>query len=235
MKILAVDTATSSCSVAVAVDGDLLAEITLSRNETHSKHLTGLIRQVIQVAGMTLDEIDGFAVTRGPGSFTGLRIGISTVKGLAAASGRPLVGISSLESLAQQACTGEHPVCSMIDARRGEVYVARYRNKNCVLWPEENEQALVPDQALRSMRGTCVFVGNGAVVYRRIIMDHMGKRAHFAPAIQHIIRAATVAQLAWPRFEAGDTDELERFVPTYLRKSDAELNRQKNMLKSNAP
>jgi len=225
MKILAVDTATSSCSVAVAVDGELLAEITLIRDETHSKHLTSLIRQVIQVAGMSLDEMDGFAVTRGPGSFTGLRIGISTVKGLAAASGRPLVGISSLESLAQQACAGEHPVCSMIDARREEVYVACYRKKNSVLSLEENEQALAPDKVLHSIQGTCVFVGNGAVVYRQIIMDLMGKRAHFAPATQNVIRAATVAQLAWRRFGAGDTDDLARFVPVYLRKSDAELNR----------
>ena len=235
MKILAVDTATSSCSVAVAVDKELLAEITLLRNETHSKHLTGLIQQVIQVAGITLEDIDGFAVTRGPGSFTGLRIGISTVKGLAAASGRPLVGISSLESLAQQGWTGEHPVCSMIDARRGEVYVARYRNKQCVLSPEEIEQAMIPDQALRLIKGMCVFVGNGAVAYRQVIMDLMGKRALFAPAVQHIIRAATVAQLAWPRLDAGDTDDLERFVPTYLRKSDAELNRQKNLLESTGP
>lgn len=232
MKILAVDTATGSCSVAVAVDGELLAEITLVRNETHSRHLTGLIRQVVQVAGVTLSEIDGLAVTRGPGSFTGLRIGISTIKGLAAASGRPLVGISSLETLAQQGSAGEHPVCSMIDARRGEVYVARYRKKNCLLSLEENEQALPPDMALRSIEGTCVFVGNGSVVYRRIIMDLMGERAHFASATQHIIRAATVAQLAWRRFDAGDTDDLTRFVPTYLRKSDAEMNKQKRMPKS---
>lgn len=235
MKILAVDTATGSCSVAVAVDGELLAEITLIRDETHSKHLTGLIRQVIQVAGMSLDEMDGFAVTRGPGSFTGLRIGISTVKGLSAASGRPLVGISSLESLAQQVCAGEHPVCSMIDARREEVYVARYRKRNSVLSLEENEQALAPDKVLHSIQGTCVFVGNGAVVYRRIIMDLMGKRAHFAPATQNVIRAATVAQLAWRRFDAGDTDDLARFVPVYLRKSDAELNRQKSMPQSTGP
>jgi tRNA threonylcarbamoyladenosine biosynthesis protein TsaB len=224
-----VDTATSSCSAAVAVEGELLAELTLVKNETHSKHVTGLIRQLIQVAGVTLDEIDGFAVTRGPGSFTGLRIGISTIKGLAAASGRPLVGISSLETLAQQGCAGEHPICSMIDARRGEVYVARYRKKNCGLSLEENEQALPPDKALRSIEGTCVFVGNGCVVYRRMIMDLMGQRAHFATAAQHIIRAATVAQLAWRRFDAGDSDDLARFAPTYLRKSDAELNKLKSL------
>ena len=100
MRILAVDTATRSCSVAVVDDRTVLAETTVMTDETHSKHLMCLIHQVIQISKIALEDLDGFAVTRGPGSFTGLRIGISTVKGLAASSGKPMVGISSLDTLA---------------------------------------------------------------------------------------------------------------------------------------
>ncbi|MBW2597806.1 MAG: tRNA (adenosine(37)-N6)-threonylcarbamoyltransferase complex dimerization subunit type 1 TsaB [Deltaproteobacteria bacterium] len=92
MKILAVDTATKSCSVAVVQEKSLLAEITTGRKQTHSKHLMEMINRVMGLSGLSLSELDGFAVTRGPGTFTGLRIGISSVKGLSAASGKPIVG-----------------------------------------------------------------------------------------------------------------------------------------------
>ena len=103
MRILAVDTATKSCSVAVTEKGFLAAELTTVSAQTHSKHLLKMIHSVINTAGITISDVDGFAVTIGPGSFTGLRIGISSVKGLAVALDKPVVGVSSLDALAQQA------------------------------------------------------------------------------------------------------------------------------------
>jgi tRNA threonylcarbamoyl adenosine modification protein YeaZ len=100
MKILAIDTATKSCSVAVTDDGSLSAELTTLKNQTHSKHLMELIHSVLEIAGFGVGDLDGLAVTIGPGSFTGLRIGISTIKGLAHALDKPVVGISSLKALA---------------------------------------------------------------------------------------------------------------------------------------
>lgn len=227
MKILAVDTATSSCSVAVADDEELLAEMTIDNGQTHSRHLTVLIRQVIRLAGISLPEIDGFAVTKGPGSFTGLRIGMSTVKGLAVASGRPVVGVPTLESLAMQSGTFNLLVCPLIDARRGEVYFASYRFEQNRLLAQHEEQAALPQNILSEIQEPCVFIGNGAIVYRQNIIEKLGDQAYFAPSGQHIIRGATVALLGQRRIATGDIDEIESLVPTYLRKSDAELNRQR--------
>ena len=121
MRVLAVDTATYSCSVAIT-DGDrLLSETTLVSGETHSRHLASLIEALTQTAGLSLEQMEGFAVSRGPGSFTGLRIGISTVKGLAVAGNRPMVGVSTLAALAWQVGPTDHLICPMIDARRDEV------------------------------------------------------------------------------------------------------------------
>ena len=233
MKILAVDTATTSCSVAVADDEDLLSEMTIDNDQTHSKHLTVLIQEVIRLAGISLSEIDGFAVTKGPGSFTGLRIGMSTVKGLAVASGRPVVGVSTLETLAMQSGSPDLLVCPLIDARRGEVYFAGYRFEQDRLFEQHEPQAVLPQKILSELQQLSVFIGNGAILYRQNIIDNLGDQAYFAPSGQHIIRAATVAMLGHKRFADGDVDEIESLVPMYLRKSDAELNRQKKF-KDNA-
>ena len=108
MKILALDTATKTCSVALTDDGSLAAESTIIKNQTHTKHLMRLIHSVLEISGFGLSDMDGFAVTIGPGSFTGLRIGISTIKGLAQALGKPVVGISSLKALAWQGADPYH-------------------------------------------------------------------------------------------------------------------------------
>ncbi|KPJ77077.1 MAG: hypothetical protein AMJ54_09345 [Deltaproteobacteria bacterium SG8_13] len=223
MMVLAVDTATSSCSVAIA-DGDrLLSEITLVSGETHSRHLAALIETLVQTAGLSLERVEGFAVSQGPGSFTGLRIGISTVKGLAIAGNRPMVGISTLAALAWQVGPTDHTICSMIDARRKEVYAALYH------WSPDGpvqvtaEQVATPEAVLAAIEQPCVFIGSGAAAYRRRIEAAAGRRALFVPAGFHSIRAAAVAILGARRLSAGDPDDVERFVPTYLRRSDAEL------------
>jgi tRNA threonylcarbamoyladenosine biosynthesis protein TsaB len=225
MKIIAFDTATESCSVALVEQSRLLAEISLINTETHSRHLASLIRDVCRLAGIELGDIDGYAVTRGPGSFTGLRIGISTAIGLAQASGKPLAGVSTLHTLAAQATAPLQSVCPMIDARRGEVYFSTYRHVEHDLIAQQPEQVSRVQDAIETISEPCIFIGSGAALYQAEISDRMGEAAQFASKINHIIRAATVATLAQKKLVGGETDDVMNFRPTYLRKSDAKINK----------
>jgi tRNA threonylcarbamoyladenosine biosynthesis protein TsaB len=184
-----------------------------------------MIRLVIKHSGLNLSDLNGFAVTRGPGSFTGLRIGISSVKGLAAAQGKPIVGVSSLDALARQVSCSPYLICSFIDARREEVYSSRYRFKDGNLKKEGKEQVISPADALDEINEPCIFVGSGAVLYQKAIKDKLGEYAYFAQMDENTIRASTVARLSMNRFESNDTDDTETFVPKYLRKSDAQITR----------
>jgi tRNA threonylcarbamoyladenosine biosynthesis protein TsaB len=224
MIILAVDTATTSCSVAIIDKKCVLAEVTLLREETHTKHLMDMIHTAIGFSGLKLSDLDGFAVVRGPGSFTGLRIGITTVKGLAAGLKKPLVGISSLETLAMQASHSPYLICPLLDARRGEVYFSRYRLIEGRLNEEAKEQVCAPENAIRDINEACIFVGNGALLYQKMLSSMMGDSAFFVPMPQNTIKASTVAFLSLNKFQNKDTDDIDRFIPHYIRKSDAELN-----------
>jgi len=224
MRILAVDTTTTSCSVAIVDQTSLLSEFTIDREETHSKHLMDMIKAVMTMAGLNFSDLDGFAVTRGPGSFTGLRIGISTIKGLVVASEKPVVGISSLETLAFQVSYSRDLICPILDARKGEVYFSRYRFLNGHLKKQTKERVAPPDKAVDDLNESCLFVGNGALLYKEMILEKMGEFASFAPMIQNTIRALTIAYLSMAKFENNDTDDIEKILPNYIRKSDAELN-----------
>jgi tRNA threonylcarbamoyladenosine biosynthesis protein TsaB len=224
MKILALDTATQSCSVAVTDEGSLSAELTIIKSQTHSKHLMELIHSVLGIAGFGVADLDGLAVTVGPGSFTGLRIGISTLKGLAHALDKPAVGISSLEALAWQCAQTPYLICPLLDARKGEVYGATYCFNEDQLIQKTSARAMIPEAVAEDIKSPCVFIGTGARLYRQDIVAAAGSLAHFVPEDQNMIRASSVAFLSMPRFEANDTDEIAGLVPHYIRKSDAELN-----------
>jgi tRNA threonylcarbamoyladenosine biosynthesis protein TsaB len=229
MKILAADTATKSCSVAV-INGEVVcAELTTVNVQTHSKHLLEMIHTVTQMAGLPITELDGFAVSIGPGSFTGLRIGISSIKGFALAFDKPVVGISSLEALAQQTVPGSYLVVPCLDARKGEIYFAHYRFVKGLLTKEKEEVVLPPDQVIKDIFEPCVFVGSGVQVYQDLIRQELGANALIAQPNCHIIRASTVAYLGMKRLENDDVDDINALVPHYIRKSDAELNFAKRM------
>ena len=224
MKILAVDTATKSCSVGIVDKDALLVELILSTGQTHSKHLTEMIDRAIGLSGLTISALDGFAVTMGPGSFTGLRIGISSVKGLVVGTGKPLVGVSTLDALAMQAAFSSHLVCPLLDARKGEVYFSRYRFVDGTLKKELVEGVYAPLKVVDDINEPCLFIGDGALLYKNAIIRKMGKLAHFVPPGQNAIRASTVAYIAMDRFVKKETDDVAHFVPHYIRKSDAEKN-----------
>lgn len=230
MKILAVDTATRSCSVALTEDDRLLAEFTLVRRQTHSRHLAVLIDHLLQQCDLKPDAVDGFAVTHGPGSFTGLRIGLSTVKGMAEAIGRPMAGVSTLAALAMQVGPCPQPVCPIIDARRKEVYVGGYRFENGLPTAEFDERAVRPESVPLLFSEPCIYIGDGALLYRDRLLRPGRSDVVLAPDAAHVLRAGTVAALAWHQFRAGRGQDPGDFVPVYLRKSDAERNRHRNTI-----
>lgn len=227
MNLLAVDTASKSCSVAILRDGIPVAELFLESGETHSKHLMPMVASVTHQAAVSLSEIDAYAVTTGPGSFTGLRIGISAVKGLAAAAGKAVAGVSALEALAFQFPWIGERICGMMDAKRGEVYFSVLQPKSGGFEVEVEERVTPPREALSRIQGVCLFVGDGAVAYRDLIVSEMGSRARFARPFQNSIRASAVGCLGMQKLERGKGSAAQDLQPVYLRRSDAEIQRDK--------
>jgi tRNA threonylcarbamoyladenosine biosynthesis protein TsaB len=201
----------------------LLAELTKANIKTHSRHLMDLIKTVCLTADLRVGDVDGFAVTIGPGSFTGLRIGISTIKGLAFSLAKPVAGVSSLDALAWQCAQSAYLICPLLDARKKEVYACRYRFKNNELKRDVSEKVISPTEAVSGIREPSIFVGNAAQMYRENISAELGDLAHFASRGQHTIRASSIAWLSITGFYRKQTEDVALLVPHYIRKSDAEI------------
>lgn len=221
MKILAVNTATPCCGVAVVNGETVSAHVVINSHETHARQLLPLIDETLKKCRLTVSDLDGFAAVRGPGSFTGLRIGISTIKGLAAACNKPLAGISSLDALAYPFSDCACPICALIDARKHEVYACWYRYTNNRLEKLTAEEVLAPDKAAGKFNGPCLFVGTGAEAYRTAIEKTAGGDARFALPFQNDIRPEVIAHLGIQRLRDSDTDPLDSFAPIYIRPPDA--------------
>ena len=219
MKLLAIDTATTSCSVALVVDQAIRAERTVASGQTHNRHLMAMVAGVLAQGALRLDDVDLLAVTRGPGSFTGLRIGMATVQALALAAAKPVVAVSSLEALAVQAAVADGVVAAMVDARRGEVYSATYRVKDGQVVQLAPEAVLKPAAAVRRVPVPCRLVGSGARTYAVELGALLGAGACLAPPEMNILTASNVARLA--RRQADQAVAPERLVPCYLRPADA--------------
>lgn len=232
MRLLAIDTATEVCGIGLWMDGDMRAELSLAHGQTHARHLMAGIQAVLELAGVALTDVEALAVTHGPGSFTGLRIGLSTVKGLAMAMNRPAVGISSLEALAFQAEGTEDLICPMIDARRKEVYWSLYRRTAQGLEPMEPEQVGPAVGAATRIKAPCQFIGSGARVYRNLLEGTLAVPGRWSPDDHSAIRVSAVARLAVQRLEGDTAYDINALRPAYLRRSDAELNARRNRSKA---
>ncbi len=225
-SLLAVDTATEICGIALAIDGRIETELILDRGVTHTRSVLSAIDAVLGIAGLSTEDIDAYAVTRGPGSFTGLRIGISTVKGLALATAKPLVGISSLEVLAHQASGRADLICPVMDARRREVYWTLYQRTAEGLTAIMEERVGAVAEMTACIDKECEFVGNGVPTYRHELKTSLKHPAHLTDQEGNALRPAVLARLAWQRLQRGETEDIRTFAPVYLRKSDAELHRE---------
>lgn len=239
MFVLALDSATLAASAAVITAEKLVAERFINTKLTHSETLLPIIQQVLLDAGITPQELGGIAVTCGPGSFTGLRIGLAAAKGLAQVLECPLVGIPTLDALAFNLVGSKGLICPILDARKQQVYTALYRSNSgnygsgegastsFVLERLTEYQALSVNELTDLLTGykelgTVTFLGDGVPVYGEILQNALGERALMATRANNWLRAASVAELGLRRIRAGEDDHWSRLNPMYLRASEAE-------------
>lgn len=224
MKILAIDTSTPVGSLALLNNKQIMAEWTLQSSQTHNRRLLGTIDFLLQQLGWSVRQVDAFAVTKGPGSFTGLRIGLTTVKTLAWSLDRPYVGISSLEALAAPFEFSRQPLCTVLDARKKEVYYAVYRlNGQERLTPVGPHEVGPPDRIADLIQEPTLFCGDGWLLYEPLLRDRLGSLAIPTPPPYHTIRAGFVGELARRKLAAGEGDDPLTSAPLYVRPSEAEL------------
>lgn len=225
MRILGIDTSTMVGSIAVTDGYQLLSEYILRVDETHSSRLVPAIDQVLRDAGLQIGDMDGLAVSQGPGSFTGLRIGMATMKGLALALGKPLAGVPTLDALAWSVPLVSIRVCPMIDARMGEVYAAVYNFRDGSLHRTSDYMVSTVQNLLSDFKGRTLFFGTGASLYRSLILETLGDDAVFLPFDCEAPRASVVAFLAHRRLERDESVDLDGLEPIYVRRSEAERKR----------
>lgn len=228
--ILAVDTATSCSTVALTTgtrtNGRVLGSVSLSSNVTHSRRLLGAIDRLLTETGCDKNEISGYAIGLGPGSFTGLRIGMATVKGLAAAADKPLYGVSTLDILAAN-CYDTRQICAVLDARKKEVYAAFYRTGvNRPPTAVTEIAAYSPEQLADAITEPTLMVGDGLTVYGKLWQERLGAMICIAPSQLWAPAAAALGLIAGELAERGESLEIASAVPMYVRASDAELNLQ---------
>ncbi len=219
--LLGVDTATETLALSLSAGSRVVTELTVQTDRTHATVIIDAIGHLLELAKLEPGDIDGLIAGRGPGSFTGLRIGLAVVKGMALALSKPVVAVSSLACLALQAGGEGMPVWAMIDARRKQVYCCSYRLSGYNLDQLNSEQVLSPRQLVDLVSEPCLLVGTGAINYKGLFKKILGNKAVFAPAVQHRIRPASLAQLGWQKWQQGRQIDGHYLVPVYLRRPDA--------------
>lgn len=220
MKIFAMDTSTLTASVAVLDDNRLLGEYTVSDKLTHSQTIMPMTDSLLKSLGSKLEDIDAFAVCLGPGSFTGLRIGMATVKSFSQVLNKPIIGVSSLDAVAYNFCHAEDVIiCPMIDARRDEVYTSFYKNGEKLI----DDKAIHIDELLDELGGKkVIFCGDAVSVHNERIKSRDNEEWKTAPCHMLLPKASSVAYSALKRAQMEDFDDAYTLNPVYLRKSQAE-------------
>lgn len=220
--ILGIETATSICSVGLAGGGQIIAELRFNIKNAHAEILAESILQLLQLSGVSLQHITAFAVSIGPGSFTGLRIGLATAKGLAFASGKPLVAVSTLQAQAaagmQCSVSGaQYSVIPVITARAGEVYTARFQNT----WPEPRQQSdaiLLPAGSFQHwLQPPAVLCGNGVAMLQKLgVLENLSDIA-VVPETAALLSGGIIARLGAIKLARGETADLPNLEPRYLQ------------------
>lgn len=214
LRILAVDAATPWGSVALVREGRVAGEVRIHAADGHSASLVPSIDFLLGRLGLGARDVEGYVVGAGPGSFTGIRVGLSTVQGLALAAGRPCLGVSGLDALAAKARGAAATVVAMIDAYRGEVYACAYGAGGAACGPARAER---PESLLERVGPEVAFIGDGALRYAELI------RARVPGAVfpeRSLFLAATLGRLAEPRLQAGEGLPPQELRPVYLREAD---------------
>ncbi len=222
LVVLGIDTATWTAAAGVVRDGEVLADAVHREERSHTRSLTQLVERVLADAGLAITDVEGLAVSIGPGSFTGLRVGLALAKGIAFAGGVPIAAVPTLEALAWAAgaAAGE-TVCAALDARKQEVYAALFTMTADGPRRETPDEALRPAALAARLRPGCILVGDAGDVYGSVL----GERAILRPFATHHPRGAVVARLGWQRLLAGAAEPIGPLEPVYVRPPDAELPR----------
>ncbi len=226
MKIIGIESSSLVASAALWEDGKLLAEYTVDHKKTHSQTLLPMLEEICRMTECEMNSVDAVAVSAGPGSFTGLRIGAATAKGLGLALNIPLIAVPTLDAQAFGLYGIKDPICPIMDAKRGQVYTGVYR------FDEEDRLVTIKPscamdlgelaERLKSFGSRVYFLGDGVPVFKAKLQEVLGKNARFAPAGQDRQRAANVAALGALMYAEGKTVTSEAFEPEYLRESQAE-------------
>jgi len=234
--IIAIETSTTFGSVAVVEEGNLIAEECMFVPQGHCENVLPMLDAMLSRAGIKISSASAFAVSLGPGSFTALRIGLSTAKALSFSSGKPLVGVGTLDAIAYNVAGLCPYVCPIIDAKRGEVFYSLYRDQagrqeRLVQYgadrPEKAALEIFPFLASVS-EGSVAFLGDGVELCRESIEARIEGRSLFPPYHIGIPRASSVGMLALGLLRQGKVDDVERLEPIYVRRSDAELRKERS-------
>ncbi len=241
MRLLAIETATPAQGVALAEDDRLLAELSYeAQGKNRGGSLLPTVDRVLKQAGLAARDLDAVAVSVGPGSFTGLRVGLATAKGLALGTNATVVGVPTLETLAEGYAHANVTICALLDAYRGEVYMALFRRvgaegKGNALERLSPDAVLSPQavaSAVAAVEGPVHLIGSGAARYREQLETALGGRACMTDeGLRAVPSAAVVARLGFRQLAGGNKSGAEA-APIYLRRAEAEVNREKGLLKS---
>lgn len=228
MKIIALDSSGLVASVAVMEEGNMIGEYTVHHKKTHSQTLLPMLDEVVRMIGLNLHTIDGIAIASGPGSFTGLRIGSATVKGLGMALDKPIIEVPTLEALAYNIYGTERLICPIMDARRGQVYTGVYEWKDTEFRTVMEQSAVSVEeliQILSSYQRPVIFLGDGVPVYQEKLLELLHTNIIFAPP--HLLRqrAGAVAARGLYYLNSNKTVTACEHRPEYLRLSQAERER----------
>ena len=220
MPILAIDTATKAAGAAIIAEGTILAEFHFHLGKTHSQRFLPMVESLLYGAELALADMEAVAVTVGPGSFTGLRIGLATAKAWGQALQKPLLPVVTLDALAQNADAHRYAV-PMLDARKNEVYCSLYADGERQ-WDYLAKEPAALAAELRQLAGEIEFLGDGAAAYFPLMREALGERAILAPEPRRLFMAVAVAKLAEKAWQQGRYMDYLQIEPFYLRLSEAE-------------
>lgn len=228
MKILALDSSGLVASVAIVTEDILLAEYTVNYKKTHSQTLLPMLDEIVKMVGLDLSEVDAIAVSAGPGSFTGLRIGSATAKGLGLALKKPLISVPTLDSIAYNLYGTDSLICPLMDARRNQVYAGLYEFKENKLSTRKEQSVIAVEDIIYEINQIgqkVIYLGDGTSVYKDIIQEKTEVSYEFAPIHLSRQRAGAVGALGIQYFMQNKVELAAEHGPVYLRLSQAERER----------
>ena len=223
MKILGIDTATNICGVALTEDRRLLTEIRLNFRRAHAEKLIDAIDTVLKETSIVLNDIDAIAISIGPGSFTGLRIGLATVKGFAFANELPVVAVNTLDALANQAILWKGQICALIRAQADEAYAAFFRSKGFLQERMSNYQLVDLNRFQHIIKEETLVVHAGINEVNRYLSNENGKLITIAPESACLLSGGTIARLGYEKFKLGKTEPIDTLEPYYLKEFKVKL------------